>query len=48
MRSIGKAGFFWRFAGGFALGVVALILLQPADATRTLEANLAAAVHLSR
>jgi hypothetical protein len=48
MRTIINAGFFWRFAGGFALGVVALVLLQPADATRTLEANLATAVHFSR
>ena len=48
MRGFMKAGFFWQFAGGFALGAVALLVFQPADATRTLESHLATAAHLSR
>jgi hypothetical protein len=48
MRSFMKAGFFWQFAGGFALGAVALIVFQPASATRTLGANIATAAHLGR
>ncbi|MES1972699.1 MAG: hypothetical protein V4472_09590 [Pseudomonadota bacterium] len=48
MRALVKAGFFWRFAGGFALGAIALLVIQPADATRTLADNLATAAHLSR
>jgi len=29
-----KNSFFWQFAGGFALGAVGLLTLQPADAGR--------------
>jgi ethanolamine utilization microcompartment shell protein EutS len=32
MRAILKDGFFWRFAGGFAIGAIGLMILQPADA----------------
>jgi len=32
MRAILKDGFFWRFAGGFVIGVIGLVILQPADA----------------
>ncbi|WP_375287356.1 hypothetical protein [Sphingomonas sp.] len=32
MRSVLKSDFFWKFAGGFALGAVGLFALQPAQA----------------
>ena len=48
MRSLGKSGFLWPFVGGFLLGVVGLVTLQPAAATRTLATNLATAAHLTR
>jgi hypothetical protein len=32
MRSLLKSGFFWRFAGGFALGAIGLFAMQPAQA----------------
>ena len=48
MRGFMKAGFFWQFAGGFALGAAALLIFQPADATRTLANHLATATHLAQ
>ncbi|MEG3153048.1 hypothetical protein U1769_24405 [Sphingomonas sp. ZT3P38] len=33
MRAILKDGFFWRFAGGFVIGAISLLVLQPAEAT---------------
>jgi len=48
MRAFLKAGFFWQFAGGFALGAVALLVFQPASANRTLATNIATAAHLGR
>lgn len=35
MRSIILSGFFWRFAGGFALGTVGLFALQPAEVSHS-------------
>ena len=35
MRSIIKSSFFWQFSGGFVLGAIGLLALQPAEATRT-------------
>ncbi len=32
MRTILKSSFLWQFAGGFLLGAVGLLTLQPADA----------------
>ena len=32
MRAILKEAFFWRFAGGFVIGAIGLLILQPADA----------------
>jgi hypothetical protein len=32
MRTLLKSTFFWRFAGGFALGAAGLLALQPAQA----------------
>lgn len=31
-----KTSFLWQFAGGFVLGAVGLVALQPADATHAL------------
>ena len=47
MRNL-KSGFLWPFIGGFLLGAVGLVSLQPSDATRTLATNLATAAHLTR
>ena len=44
MRAILKEAFFWRFAGGFVLGAISLLILQPADAA-TLVADLKTALH---
>ena len=41
MRTILKSSFFWQFAGGFALGAVGLLTLQPAEATRKLTHHFA-------
>ncbi len=48
MRNVFKTSFGWQFAGGFVLGAVGLITLQPAEATKTLTDHLATAAHLSR
>lgn len=34
MRSVLKADFVWQFVGGFALGAVALVVLNPAGSAR--------------
>jgi len=44
MRAILKEAFFWRFAGGFVIGAIGLLILQPADAAVLVD-DLAAAVH---
>ena len=44
MRAILKDGFFWRFAGGFVIGAIGLLVLQPAEA-KVLARDLAAAIH---
>ncbi|SFP87615.1 hypothetical protein [Sphingomonas rubra] len=31
-----KSSFVWQFAGGFVLGAVGLVVLQPADRTQEL------------
>lgn len=36
MRTIFKSSFLWQFAGGFALGAVGLLTLQPTEATHNL------------
>lgn len=48
MRSILKSGFFWQFAGGFALGATALVSLHPAAANHGVLSELTAATHLAR
>ena len=32
MRKVFKSGFFWQFVGGFAIGAVGVVTLQPASA----------------
>ncbi len=32
MRKVIKSGFFWQFVGGFAIGAVGVVTLQPASA----------------
>jgi len=32
MRKVIKSGFFWQFVGGFAIGAVGVVTLQPANA----------------
>ena len=44
MRAILKDGFFWRFAGGFVIGAIGLLVLQPAQA-KGLVSDLATAIH---
>jgi hypothetical protein len=40
MRAI-KSSFFWQFAGGFVLGAVGLVALQPAEQTQELVSRIA-------
>jgi len=44
MRAILKDGFFWRFAGGFVVGAIGLLLLQPAEA-KVLASDVAMTIH---
>jgi hypothetical protein len=46
--SLFKSSFFWQFAGGFALGAIGLVALQPAEATRTLAEHFMSAPHSQR
>lgn len=39
MRTILKSSFLWRFVGGFALGAIGLLTLQPGEATRNLTGH---------
>ena len=45
MRSIVKSSFLWQFSGGFVLGAVGLIALQPAAETQALRSHVASIVH---
>jgi hypothetical protein len=36
-----KSSFFWQVASGFALGVVGMVALQPAEATQTMVSHFA-------
>lgn len=36
MLNIFKSSFTWQFAGGFVLGAIGLVALQPADRTHEL------------
>ncbi len=35
-----KSSVLWQFAGGFVLGTVGLVALQPADATREMVSHI--------
>jgi len=39
MRSIVKSSFFWQFSGGFVLGAIGLLALQPAEARQTFASH---------
>ena len=39
MISFLKSSFVWQFAGGFVLGAIGLVALQPAEATRELASR---------
>ena len=40
MPSLLKSSFFLRFAGGFVIGVIGVVALQPAEAGRFVETHL--------
>ena len=48
MRILFKSSFLWQFAGGFALGAVGLVAMQPADARHTLVERLTPSIHVQR
>ena len=48
MRNILKSSFLWQFGGGFALGAIGLVALQPADARHTLVGHFAPATSQQR
>ena len=39
MRTILKNSFIWQFGGGFVLGAIGLVALQPADARHVLVSH---------
>lgn len=44
MLSIIKSSFLWQFSGGFVLGALGLIALQPAAETQALRTHVASVV----
>jgi len=44
MRSIIKSSFLWQFSGGFVLGAIGLVALQPAAETQALRTHFASVV----
>ena len=48
MRDFLKSSFLWQFAGGFVLGTLGLVALQPADARHTFAQHFIPAAHLQR
>ena len=36
MRTLIRSSFLWQFAGGFVLGAIGIVTLQPGAATRLL------------
>jgi hypothetical protein len=44
MRSIIKSSFLWQFSGGFVLGAIGLVVLQPAAETQALRTHVASIV----
>ncbi|MEG3163512.1 hypothetical protein U1701_02780 [Sphingomonas sp. PB2P19] len=45
MRNILSSSFLWQFAGGFVLGAIGLVALQPAAETQALRSHVASIVH---
>ena len=39
MRSIVKSSFFWQFSGGFVLGALGSLVMQPAEARQTFASH---------
>lgn len=48
MRDFLKSSFLWQFAGGFVLGTLGLVALQPADARHSFARHFVPATHLQR
>jgi hypothetical protein len=48
MKSMLHSSFFWQMSSGFVLGVVGMIALQPAEATRNLLGHVAALTEIAR
>jgi hypothetical protein len=48
MQIFAKTGFFGTFAAGFVLGAIGLVVLQPAEARRTLATKIETATHFVR
>ena len=47
MRKLLQSSFLWQVAGGFVLGTVGMVALQPADATHTLASRFAPHHHVA-
>jgi hypothetical protein len=45
MKAILTSSFFWRFAGGFALGGVGVLTMHPAGAHTVPQAPVSATIH---
>ncbi len=45
MRAL-KSSFVWQFAGGFVLGAIGLVAMQPAEATREMLGRIAPSHHV--
>ena len=39
MRSIITSSFFWQFSGGFVLGALGLLVMQPSEARQTFASH---------
>jgi hypothetical protein len=48
MRSLIKSSFLWQFTGGFMLGALGLLALQPAEAKHDFERHVTSIVQGQR
>ena len=48
MRRIVKSSFFWQFSGGFVLGAIGLLAMQPAEARQTFASHFEHTVSTTR
>lgn len=48
MRALFSSDFFLRFVGGFALGAVALVAMQPGATAQNLENAIGTVAHAAR